>query len=99
MTQSLLFDHPYGHFFSCCKIQTWAHVPFRCPCVYFRKGDEPNFFIIIGIEQMGWKALFALLVIAFSIFKWGQTLFTLFSLFFLLQNSNKVRFCKWTSGI
>ncbi len=31
-------------YFSCCTIQTWAHVPFHCPCVCFRKEDKPNIF-------------------------------------------------------
>jgi hypothetical protein len=36
------------------------------------KGDELDFFFIIGYEQMGWKALFAPLIIVISILKMGS---------------------------
>jgi hypothetical protein len=57
------------------------------------------FIIIVGSKQMGWKALFAPLVIVILIFIMGLNFVHPLFMFFLLQNSNKVRFCKWTNGI
>jgi hypothetical protein len=69
-------------FFSCCKIQTWAHVSFYCPCVCSWRGTNKMFFIIIGYKQMGLKPSFAPLIIVISIFIMGLNFVHLFLCFF-----------------